>query len=165
MPKDYSIQEIQQEFESLLNALQSAQLATLDQNKLPQASYAPYLRHENSFYFYLSDLANHAKNLKNNPTISLMFIEDEGKSRNIFARRRIIIYGSSFIVERGTAVFDEVLGEFKHRFGDFIDVIQPLTDFNLFQIKPDSGRFIRGFAQAFELSGSDLKVIRHISTS
>jgi putative heme iron utilization protein len=52
--------------------------------------------------------------------------------------------------------------EFKNQFGNFIDVIEPLQDFHLFQINPQSGRFIRGFGQAYELTGPGLNEIKHI---
>jgi len=41
-------------------------------------------------------------------------------------------------------------------------VIEPLQDFNLFQINAYKGRYIRGFAQAFELTGEGLNQIEHI---
>ncbi len=52
---------------------------------------------------------------------------------------------------------------FRDRFGDFIDIIEPLQDFHLFKVCPHSGRFIRGFAQAFQLSGEGLNEITHIN--
>jgi putative heme iron utilization protein len=155
-------QTTQRDFETLRNSLKTAQLATVDSDGNPESSYAPYIWIEQACYLYLSDLAKHAKNLTANPAISLLFIEDEKSARNLFARRRIILKGEVRQVARESPLFQTAMAEFRRQFGDFIDVIEPLQDFRLFQINPQSGRFIRGFAQAFELTGPGLNQIAHI---
>jgi putative heme iron utilization protein len=154
---------IEQEFETLRNSLKTVQLATVDSQGNPESSYAPYVWIESAFYLYLSDLAKHSANLIVNPSISLLIIEDEKETRNLFARRRIIVKGEAQKIARKSHQFQTVMTEFKTQFGNFIDVIEPLQDFHLFQIKPRSGRFIRGFAQAYELTGPGLNQIMHIS--
>ena len=157
-------QKIQQEYQTLRESLKTVQLATTDASGNPEASYAPYAWIERACYLYLSTLARHTTNLLTNPAISLLFIESEGKSRNLFARRRIILQGEVQLIARESPQFAKVMTEFKSRFGDFINVIEPLQDFQLFQISPKSGRFIRGFAQAFELIGPDLNEIKPIGS-
>jgi putative heme iron utilization protein len=154
---------IEQEFETLRNSLKTVQLATVDSQGNPESSYAPYVWIEQCCYLYLSELARHSTNLIANPAISLLFIEDEEKARNLFARRRIILTGEVHKISRESGQFQTVMNEFKLRFGNFIDIIEPLQDFHLFQIIPQSGRFIRGFAQAFELTGPGLGQIAHIN--
>jgi putative heme iron utilization protein len=155
-------EKIKQEYQTLRESLKTVQLATTDASGNPEASYAPYVRIEQACYLYLSTLARHTTNLLTNPAISLLFIEGEEKSRNLFARRRIMLQGEVQIVARESPQFAKAMTEFKSRFGDFINVIEPLQDFQLFQISPKSGRFIRGFAQAFELTGPGLSEIKHI---
>lgn len=157
-------QKIQQEYQTLRESLKTVQLATTDASGNPEASYAPYVWIEQACYLYLSTLARHTTNLLTNPAISLLFIESEGKSRNLFARRRIILQGQVQLIARESPQFAKVMTEFKSRFGDFINLIEPLQDFQLFQISPKSGRFIRGFAQAFELIGPDLNEIKPIGS-
>ena len=154
---------IQQDFEALRSSLKTVQLATVDSEGNPESSYAPYVWIEQACYLYLSDLAKHSANLIANPTISLLFIEDEEKTRNLFARRRIIVKGGAQKVARKSSQFQAVMAEYKLQFGNFMDVIEPLQDFHLFQINPQSGRFIRGFAQAYELTGPGLNQIMHIN--
>jgi putative heme iron utilization protein len=55
------------------------------------------------------------------------------------------------------------MAQFRQRFGRFIDIIEPLQDFSLFQINVLKGRYIRGFAQAFELTRIDIKEIARIA--
>jgi putative heme iron utilization protein len=155
-------EKIQREFQTLRESLKTVQLATTDTAGIPEASYAPYVWIGSACYLYLSALARHTTNLLTNPAIGLLFIEAEAKTRNLFARRRIILRGEVEIVARESPQFAIVMTEFKIRFGDFINVVEPLQDFQLFKIDPTSGRFIRGFAQAFELTGPGLNVITHI---
>jgi len=155
-------EKLQQEFQTLRESLKTVQLATTDTSGIPEASYAPYVWIGSTCYLYLSALARHTTNLLTNPAIGLLFIEAEGKTGNLFARRRIILRGEVEIIVRESPQFAIVMTEFKSRFGNFIDVIEPLQDFQLFKIDPTSGRFIRGFAQAFELTGPGLSEIKHI---
>jgi len=153
---------VQEEFEELRESLKTIQLATLDSDGQPQASYAPYVRVEGKYYLYLSDLAKHAANLIANRSVGLLLIESEENCRNLFARRRIVLQGEARTIERDSSLFTQVLAEFKGQFGGIIKVIEPLQDFHLFQVTPISGRFVRGFAEAFEMSGPGLEVIEHI---
>jgi len=153
---------VQEEFEELRESLKTLQLATLDSDGQPLASYAPYVRFEGKYYLYLSDLAKHASNLIANGSVGLLLIESEENCRNLFARRRIVLQGETRTIERDSSLFTVVIAEFERQFGGIIKVIEPLQDFHLFQVNPVSGRFVRGFAEAFEMSGPGLDVIEHI---
>ncbi len=160
---EHDPKQIQQEFLSLRDSLKTVHIATQSVDGFPESSYAPYLWFEQSCYLYLSDLARHTINLKLNPNIGLLFIESEENSQNLFARRRIILKGDVLKIDRGNKLFEQIMTRFRQRFGSFIDVIKPLQDFHLFQVNPRTGRFIQGFAQAYELSGEGLSEIRHIN--
>ncbi len=162
MNQDSDHENIRQEFQALQDSLKTVQLASIDSDGNPLASYAPCVWIENDCYLYLSELAQHTRNLIANPAISLLLIESEETSKNLFSRRRIILQGVVTKIGRDSNRFATIMTEFKRRFGDFIDVIEPLQDFHLFQISPESGRFIRGFAQAYDLVGPGLKEFKHI---
>jgi putative heme iron utilization protein len=161
--KEFDLDTIQTELQDFLEGLKTVQLATLDSENLPEASYAPYVKYENAYYLFLSDLAIHSINLKLNSATSLLFIEDEASSKNLFARRRVILQGEAATVHREMPTYTSVLLEFKRRFGSFIDVIEPLQDFNLYKVVPIKARFIRGFGQSFELYGENLIQIKHVN--
>ena len=143
--------------------MQSVQIATLGGDNFPEASYAPFVWLDNACFLFLSQLARHTQNLLGNPSVSLLIIEDESKSKNQFARKRIIWHGKVENINRESELFKHVMQRFRDRFGNFIDIIEPLQDFQLFSVKPEFGRFIRGFAQAFQLSGEGLSDITHIN--
>ncbi|RLA05051.1 MAG: hypothetical protein DRQ59_16525 [Gammaproteobacteria bacterium] len=153
---------VQEEFEELRESLKTLQLATLDSDSQPLASYAPYVRLEGKYYLFLSELAKHTVNLITNGSVGLLLIESEESCRNLFARRRIVLRGEARRIERDSALFTLVIAEFERQFGGIIKVIEPLQDFHLFEVNPVSGRFVRGFAEAFEMSGPGLDVIEHI---
>ena len=153
---------VQEEFEELRESLKTLQLATLGSDSQPLASYAPYVRLERKYYLFLSELAKHTVNLIANGSVGLLLIESEESCRNLFARRRIVLRGEARTIERDSALFTRVIAEFERQFGGIIKVIEPLQDFHLFEVNPVSGRFIRGFAEAFEMSGPGLDVIEHI---
>ena len=157
-----SLEDARQEFLSLRNQSNSAQLATLDDSGHPEASYAPLVWHEGVCYLYLSQLASHTRNLQRNPALGLLLVEAEAGVRNPFARRRISLQGQVLAIDRDSDLFRQVLAVFRQRFGEVMATIEPLPDFHLYRVELRSGRFIRGFGQAFDLVGDDCDELRHI---
>jgi hypothetical protein len=143
----------------------SVQLATLTRNAAPEASYAPCVWFEGDCFIFLSELASHTRNLLNDPSISLLLIEAENAAGNAFARKRISLFGSAQAVARAHDTYKMVIREFYQRFGEVMKLIEPLPDFHLFRIKVESGRFIRGFGQAYELAGDRLDQLVQIDPS
>ena len=156
------LDKARREYRALRNNSKAALLATVTQDQIPCASYAPLVWVDNFCYFYLSDLASHTRNLKRCPTISLLLMEDEDQVDNAFARRRITFEATVVIVEREESLFAQVLTEFHHCFGKVMDVIEPLPDFHLFRVELQAGRFVRGFGQAYELTGDHLNDLTHV---
>ena len=152
----------QREFLALRDSSSAALLATLTDDQMPFASYAPLVWVGDDCYLYLSDLASHTRNLKRCPSISLLLMEDEDRVANAFARRRITFAATVVVVEREDPLFAQVLAEFHHCFGKVMKMIEPLPDFHLFRLQLQSGRFVRGFGQAYELSGDHLDRLTHI---
>ena len=76
------IQELKAQAKTIL-------LATLDEQGNPNVSYAPFVIHNGKYVVLISEIARHARNLQQVPKVSLMLIEDESLSRQIFARKRL----------------------------------------------------------------------------
>ncbi len=147
---------------ALRNQINSAQLATLGAGQRPEASYAPLVWHQGACYLYLSELASHTQNLQRNPALGLLLVENGADQRNPFARRRISLEGRDSVIPRDSELFSRVLTEFRQRFGKVMQMIEPLPDFHLFRVDITAGRFIRGFAQAYELGGERLDELIHV---
>ena len=77
------------EIQAFIDSRRSLQLATLGEDSLPYASYAPFASDEDSLYVILSDMALHGLNLIAEPRASVLIIEDEDSAAELFARRRV----------------------------------------------------------------------------
>jgi len=138
------------------------QLATVDAEGRPNVSYAPYVQNQEGYFVLISKIARHARNLLENPNVSLMMIEDEESSKRLFARKRLTFDAVANVVERDTEMWQQVVGQMKERFGEIIDGLSQLEDFVLFNLKPESGLFVKGFGQAYQVSGDDLVDFVHL---
>ncbi|UTM58665.1 heme utilization protein HutZ [Photobacterium sp. CCB-ST2H9] len=142
---------------------QTLQLATVDADGKPNVSYAPFALLEDGYYILISRIARHARNLLENPQVSLMMIEDEAESKAIFARMRLTFEADVVLVERHTERWQAGIEALKVRFGEIVDGLSGLEDFNLFRLEPTQGLFVKGFGQAFQVSGDDLVDFVHLT--
>ncbi|UPR49639.1 heme utilization protein HutZ [Vibrio cyclitrophicus] len=138
------------------------QLATVDEEGRPNVSYAPFVQNQEGYFVLISDIARHARNLKANPQVSLMMIEDEENSKQLYARKRLTFDAQASVVERETELWTQVIGQMQERFGEIIDGLSQLQDFSLFNLKAENGLFVKGFGQAYQVSGDDLVDFVHL---
>ncbi|MEH0669635.1 heme utilization protein HutZ [Vibrio owensii] len=138
------------------------QLATVDAEGRPNVSYAPYVQNQEGYFVLISQIARHARNLLENPNVSLMMIEDEDSSKQLFARKRLTFDAVATVIERDTEMWQQVVGQMKDRFGEIIDGLSQLEDFVLFNLKAEQGLFVKGFGQAYQVSGDDLVDFVHL---
>ncbi|MEZ8017579.1 heme utilization protein HutZ [Vibrio splendidus] len=132
------------------------QLATVDEEGRPNVSYAPFVQNQEGYFVLISDIARHARNLKANPQVSLMMIEDEESSKQLYARKRLTFDAQASVVDRETELWTQVIGQMQERFGEIIDGLSQLQDFSLFKLEAENGLFVKGFGQAYQVSGDDL---------
>lgn len=159
-----STPQIKQEILQLIEQCQTLKLATASNKGIPCASYAPYVYGGNyTFYVFLSDLAQHTSNITNNPNVSAMVIEDESKSSNLFARNRLVLDCTATRINRDSSQFKQWITRYSDRFGAIVDTMVQLSDFNLYSLDPIQGVFVKGFGQAYRISGNDMDEIKHIT--
>lgn len=150
-----------QAYREFIGGVKTVLIASTNANHSPEASYAPYVEFEGKYYIFISELAAHTQNLLQTQTCSLLFIEDEANTNNLFARKRVSLQCTAQAVDRNSATYQSVLALFHARFGKFIQLLQSLPDFHLFCLSPNSGNYVAGFGQAYSLSGSDLSQLQH----
>jgi putative heme iron utilization protein len=137
----------------LLASQQTLLLSTASINSVPDLSYAPFVRDESGcFYIFVSDLAAHTANLLTNPLVSVMFIRAEAESRNLFARERAVFSCQVKEIGRNEPLFDVQLKALQDKFGEVINLLRSLSDFHLLALCPESGRYVAGFGQAFNIN-------------
>lgn len=149
-------------YEHLLTHQQSLMLATVNQDGSPLISYAPYVVDEHKqFYIFISQLAAHTVNLQHNGQASLMLIEDEATAAQLFARQRLTFQCQATPVARHSLEWNQVMAQYRDRFGPIVELLESLPDFQLFQLTPTSGQLVLGFGQAYELSGAQWATLTH----
>ena len=135
-------------------------LATVSRNHRPEASVAPFVISEHgNICVYISELAQHTRNLLEGSSASLLLVADEQDSRNLFARRRLVLHANAFEIPRTSPQRDEIMAQFRQRFDATIDILMQLPDFHLFGFKIDSASYVQGFGQAFNLD-QDLRPLQ-----
>ena len=152
------LKSLKREFmNEFISNIKTAVIGTIDENGLPFSSYAPFIYEGNRFYIYISDIATHAKNIRLNQNASLFFIEDESKSKNLFARKRISLQCTSAMIERDTQEFEKMLSLFGKKFdSSMVETLKNMTDFNLFELKVNSGEATFGFGEAYLIGGAEM---------
>lgn len=159
-----SLDSILEETQSFHRQFASLLLATTPAAGEPLASYAPYMANdEGEFHIYVSELAGHTRPLLEQGKASVLFIEDESQSRQIFARKRLTYDCSASEIERGSQIFDALIDQFEARHGQIISMLRSMKDFHLVRLKPSRAVYVRGFGEAFTLDGDQLSRIRWIN--
>ncbi|WP_017221230.1 heme utilization protein HutZ [Moritella dasanensis] len=149
------IQEFKQQCKTL-------QMATLSSG-MPHVSYAPFTYNKAGFYILVSDVAQHGQNLKHSQNVSIMLIEDESNSKQLYTRRRLTFDTTAKLIAKNSTIGQQAILDLSQRFGDIIDNLAGLKDFNLYQLTPEKGRFVKGFGKAFDISGDDMIDIVHLN--
>ena len=149
---------------AFLGGFKTLQMATASATGEPEASYAPFVRTaDNNFYVCVSDLATHTGHLAATGRAGILLVEDESASSRLFARRRLVFECGAERVERDTERWRMVMDLFERKFGEVVELIRPLADFRLFALVPHRGTFIKGFGQAFRITGPALGALRQVN--
>jgi heme iron utilization protein len=139
------------------NQFRSIVLSTVGPDGTPNASYAPFIIDSNrNLYIYVSGLSEHTANLRHKPIASVLLIEDESQSEQIFARRRLTYTCRANVLDRDHPLWASISEQFEARFGEIIPVLKGLPDFQIVQLVPTAGRFVVGFGAAYEVDPYDI---------
>lgn len=138
----------------LLAAQKTLVMATISKDGAPNASYAPFVHHDNCFYVYVSALSHHTLNLKESGAASILVIKDEQDSHP-FARERLTFPCQAEIVARESDEWLLVMNLFEKKFKKtFVSLIRALADFTLFRLEPIQGSYVAGFGEAYRVNAS-----------
>jgi heme iron utilization protein len=158
------LENIQTEYENFPQQFESIIISTVNAEGIPNASYTPFVMDDSkNIYIYVSGLATHTTNLYANPHVSVLFIEDEAKSNQIFGRSRLSFDCSATLIERETDKWNQIVEQFQGRFGQIIEVLRGLPDFRIFQLTPHEGRFVIGFGAIYNISSDNLHQLVQIT--
>ncbi|MFC3161163.1 hypothetical protein SAMN05443633_101239 [Chryseobacterium arachidis] len=144
----------------LIERTNSVILATVDAEGTPNSSYAPFVQVDNTFYILVSFMAKHTKNLADGRKTSIMFIEDESETKQIYARERLTIEAATSQVERDSETWNAVVSQLKETHGKVVDVIAEMKDFILIGLHPVKGSYVNGFGSAYFVD-QNLEIMEH----
>lgn len=154
------------EMKSLVGSLKSVMLATATSSGVPSVSYAPvYVGEGMKMYVFLSSMAKHYGLLKRGEQASAMFIEDEGTSGNLFARKRLTFDCSSVVLQRDSEQWNSIINQMVTHLGETMEYLKGMLDFDLFELSPQSGRLVLDFGKAYQISGEDLEGFGYVKAS
>lgn len=139
------------EAEAFSDSRKSLQLATLSEDSQPNISYTPFIQYNSDIYIFISELANHTKNIINHPVASVLLIEDEQSCKNIFARKRLTLKCQCEEIAKTHSNWSIVMERFEETLGNTVALLRKLPDFHLFKLSPITATYVKGFGQAFEL--------------
>ncbi|WP_226663658.1 HugZ family protein [Microbulbifer aggregans] len=162
MPKTNDGADLVAEVRDFIGTRKLLNLASLTPEGLPHASTAPFLAADGNFYLFISDLSEHAANLKANCKASVIFNADEAETKQAFARLRVTFNVDAGLIGREVPLWQTRLEQMREKFGPVIDHLKNLEDFHLFELKPSGGRYVKGFGQAYALEGLEKQVALHL---
>lgn len=158
--RNADIETVRQIYQQLLGQTRSLILGTTNSDGSPLTSYAPFIVDEQrQFTIFTSQLATHTANLQRTGQASVMLIEDEAATTQIFARQRVTFQCRASLLPRDSDAGKSLLAQYEARFGKMVGLLKSLPDFQLFHLQPQSGSLVIGFAQAYALSGERFEII------
>lgn len=155
---------IRAEFKKYITNKQSLMMATVNEEGVPDVSYAPFVVDDNfNVYVFISDIVERTRNLLKNGKASLLFIEDEADCKHIFARKRVTIQAKASSVNKSDSQIHQLQELFEEKFGDFVNLeIISKSDFHLIRLAPIEAGLTKGFGLAFRLTGQGLHKVEHL---
>jgi putative heme iron utilization protein len=153
---ELSKKELSEAYQSLITSQHTLLLSTVSESGQPDISYAPYVRDQQSaFYIFTSELAQHTRNLLSTKQASVMFIQPESETNQLFARERVTFKCSVEEIASDDLIYEQQLTALQDQFGEIITVLKSLSDFHQIALKPMSGLYVRGFGNAFDINMTD----------
>ena len=141
----------------LIRETRVAALGTIHNSEVNLAMVALAHEHDFSgFYIHTSKLGKHTGDMETNPHVSLLISERDDLRADPQTLARLSIQGTAALLARNTADYSRVKEIYLRRFPEAEQLFN-LGDFNLWKISPRGGRFIAGFARAYNIVPDELK--------
>ncbi|WP_285768203.1 pyridoxamine 5'-phosphate oxidase family protein [Peribacillus sp. SI8-4] len=149
MAKSIDIPAKKEQYLRFLKKCNTMVISSKDAFGEPFISYAPFVQHEGKFYIYISKISDHYQFIEANERISIMLLEDEQSSTNLFALERVRFQCTAENI--GNDGHEVIFSKFSENHGaPMMGVLRGL-DLSLFELTPKDGRYVIGFGQAFSV--------------
>ena len=155
-------QQSEQTLAHLIRSTRIAALGTLHDGEpnLAMIVYA-FANDFSAFYIHVSRLGKHTTDMETDPRVSLLIAETDDRRPDPQTFARLSIRGTAEILPRTDPGYAHVQKLYLERFPE-AEQLFSLGDFNLWKITPKAGRFVAGFARAFNIVPEALKKVSSI---
>jgi putative heme iron utilization protein len=118
----------------------------------PEAALLPFARRDDygAVYVQASGLARHARGLDTGARVGVLVHASDTPSADPMQLPRLLIQATVAVLDKSSAEFASASGRFVARFPG-ADVTLGLADFNLYELTFGRGRYVEGFARAFNV--------------
>jgi putative heme iron utilization protein len=103
-----------------------------------------------AFYIHVSRLGKHTRDMEIDPHVSLLIAETDDSRPDPQTLARVALQGVAEILPKDDREYIRIKHLYLIRFPES-EALFSLGDFNLWRITPKHGRFVAGFARAFNL--------------
>ena len=141
----------------LIRKTRIAALGTLHDGEANLAMVAYAVEHDfSAFYIHVSKLGKHTTDMEKDPRVSLLITEGDDDRADPQTLARVSMRGVAEIMLRSRSEYPEIRNLYLERFPEAEQLFR-LGDFNIWKITPKGGRYVAGFARAFNLVPQALK--------
>lgn len=144
-------QQSEQTLARIIRETRIAALGTLHDGEpnLAMVAYA-FAQDFSAFYIHISKLGKHTKDMENDPRVSLLITEADDRRADPQTLARVSMRGAAKMLPRTDPGYAQIKKVYLERFPE-AEQLFSLGDFNIWKITPEGGRFVAGFARAFNL--------------
>ena len=134
-----------------------AALATVDAEGQPLAAMVAYAFNEDfsAFYIHVSQLSQHTKHMLAQPRVSFVIGQPDTGEGDRQTLPRVSINGAVEVLQRDSEAYFSAKVKYLNCLPDS-EQLFGFGDFVLFQLIPESLRFVGGFAQAHSMGAKSL---------
>ncbi|HNF94187.1 MAG TPA: pyridoxamine 5'-phosphate oxidase family protein [Anaerolineales bacterium] len=144
----------------LAQVIREARIASLGtlHDEAPQVSMVAYVYAEDfsAFYIFVSRLAQHTVDMQKDNRVSLMICETDDARSDPQTLVRVSIRGKAEMLQTGEPGYTPLKEQYIARFPE-AEKLFNLTDFSFWRISPRGGRYVAGFAKAFNITAETLQ--------
>ncbi len=150
-------QEVLDAIRSLLEGQRVLSLAVLVDGE-PEAGLLPYAVRDDfgAVLIQASGLARHARGLREGSQVGLLVHDPDAPDADPMQLPRLTVQASVHVLEKGTEPFARAAARFIARFPTAAMTLE-LGDFNLYELTLGRGRYVEGFARAFNVGPDTFK--------
>lgn len=143
----------------LAQVIRSARIASLGtlHDEAPQVSMAAFICEDDfsAFYIFVSRLAQHTVDMQKDNRVSLLICETDDGREDPQTLARVSIRGKAEMIQIGEPGFMRLKEQYIARFPESEKLFN-LSDFSFWRISPRGGRYVAGFAKAFNITADAL---------